>query len=286
MSWHYSAVQVGDFSLPTYLDSLRSARAKSNRSVETLSCNGNETAFYQLSLFGTMCERSTGDLGVGLSMSSQEDSPVKTYQRQVKVKDLPERVVASGSKCYESLKRFGLTMSSRKTVRTCVPVALAPSSKDLPAWGMTYDGACWELGTRVHLTNETECGSWLATPTAKANQMSPSMSKWPSCRAWLPTPTAAQYGTNTAIGGHPRPSLASMARHQTWPTPTVQDAKNNGGPSQMKRNTKPLNARVGGKLNPTWVEWLMNWPLHWTERSAFGQLEMDRFRLWLHSHGK
>ena len=49
-----------------------------------------------------------------------------------------------------------------------------------------------------------------------------------------------------------------------WPTPTVQDASNDGGPSQFLRDTIPLNARVRigdranpGKLNPDWVERLM-----------------------------
>jgi len=50
-----------------------------------------------------------------------------------------------------------------------------------------------------------------------------------------------------------------------WPTPTTQDAKNNGGPSQHNRNTKPLNAEVGGSLNPQWVEWLMGYPEGWTD---------------------
>lgn len=48
-------------------------------------------------------------------------------------------------------------------------------------------------------------------------------------------------------------------------TVTTQDAKNNGSKSQMKRNTLPLNAEVGGKLNPEWVEWLMGYPIGWTE---------------------
>jgi hypothetical protein len=50
-----------------------------------------------------------------------------------------------------------------------------------------------------------------------------------------------------------------------WPTPTVQDASNNGGPSQYLRNSLPLNAVAGGALNPTWVEWLMGFPLGWTD---------------------
>ena len=68
-----------------------------------------------------------------------------------------------------------------------------------------------------------------------------------------------------------------------WPTPTAQDSKNNGAPSQMVRNTKPLNAEVGGSLNPIWVEWLMGWPIAWTDLKP---LEMDKFPQWLHSHGE
>jgi hypothetical protein len=67
-----------------------------------------------------------------------------------------------------------------------------------------------------------------------------------------------------------------------WPTVTVQDAKNNGAPSQMVRNTKPLNAEVGGALNPDWTEWLMGWPIGHT---ASAPLATDKFQQWLRSHG-
>ena len=48
-----------------------------------------------------------------------------------------------------------------------------------------------------------------------------------------------------------------------WPTMTVNDSKNNCGPSQLKR--KALNVAVGGALNPAWVEWLMGFPIGWTD---------------------
>lgn len=38
---------------------------------------------------------------------------------------------------------------------------------------------------------------------------------------------------------------------------------------------------AGGQLNPTWVEWLMGWPLEWT---ALKPLEMDRFHEWQRQH--
>ena len=68
-----------------------------------------------------------------------------------------------------------------------------------------------------------------------------------------------------------------------YPTPTVSDSKNHGGPSQRRRKSPPLNALAGGPLNPTWVEWLMNWPMEWT---ALEPSATDRFHQWLRSHGR
>ena len=37
----------------------------------------------------------------------------------------------------------------------------------------------------------------------------------------------------------------------------------------------------GGRLNPTWVEWLMGWPLGWTDLKP---LEMAKFQEWQQQH--
>ena len=39
----------------------------------------------------------------------------------------------------------------------------------------------------------------------------------------------------------------------------------------------------GGRLNPTWVEWLMGWPLGWTDLEP---LEMDKYQSALHTLSK
>ena len=73
----------------------------------------------------------------------------------------------------------------------------------------------------------------------------------------------------------------SLRRMQTYPTPTCQDAKNNGSPSQKRRRTPPLNAVCGGPLNPEFVEWLMGWPIGWTDCEP---LETGKFLSWLQQH--
>jgi hypothetical protein len=65
-------------------------------------------------------------------------------------------------------------------------------------------------------------------------------------------------------------------RFAFWPTPTRSDAKNTGVPSQLYRQYIPLSCRVrivedgsfdsrGGRANPAFVEWLMGYPIGWTE---------------------
>ncbi len=45
-----------------------------------------------------------------------------------------------------------------------------------------------------------------------------------------------------------------------WPTPTHRDGTRGAGYDKPGR---PLSERVGGPLNPTWVEWLMGFPDGW-----------------------
>ena len=69
---------------------------------------------------------------------------------------------------------------------------------------------------------------------------------------------------------------------KAWPTPTAHNAKEQDSPSEATRNTPSLchQARGGDKtqprhLNPAWVEWLMGWPIGWTDLKP---LETAKFR--------
>ena len=76
-------------------------------------------------------------------------------------------------------------------------------------------------------------------------------------------------------------SESAVHTKEMFPTPTVDDSKNTGSQSQLnrkslgKKRTLPLSATVvvrdkelkpgDGKLNPSWVEWLMGFPIGWTD---------------------
>jgi hypothetical protein len=87
--------------------------------------------------------------------------------------------------------------------------------------------------------------------------------KWPTPQASdnRPRATAASTARRVEIGKQ----VSLEAAVKFWPTPTAHNAKEGGFPSEYERNTPTLAAQAGGSLNPTWVEWLMGWPLGWTD---------------------
>jgi hypothetical protein len=73
-----------------------------------------------------------------------------------------------------------------------------------------------------------------------------------------------------------------------WPPPSAQQQQGGvqglvGGSGHREKMKKAgHHEMLTGQLNPNWVEWLMGWPVGWTD---CGALEMDRFRKWPHSPG-
>jgi len=66
-------------------------------------------------------------------------------------------------------------------------------------------------------------------------------------------------------------------REKFFPTPTAST----GGPEPEGKTGRKLTTVVGGQLSADWTEWLMGWPIGWTDSKP---LEMGKFLQWLHSH--
>ncbi len=56
-----------------------------------------------------------------------------------------------------------------------------------------------------------------------------------------------------------------------WSTPTAAIAV--GSTCQDSRGKRDLRLEVDGQLNPTWVEWLMGYPIGWTDIGSENQKE-------------
>ena len=108
-------------------------------------------------------------------------------------------------------------------------------------------------------------------------------------RYW-PTPRANDAEKRGLIANDLRNGLPAAALH--WPTPTARDyrsqhAEDSLAFTERMKHPREVNLveelqRRGeiGQLNPTWVEWLMYWPLGWT---SLDPLPKERYEEWKQS---
>ena len=265
MSYTYLLEQGEESSAGCFSDIPQSVLSRLNLTAEKSCSKDNETASCQSSQSGMMSAPSTELRGEEKSISYAEDSLAKTSQQQAKEQGSQVNEADSGERWPESLAKYDQDSRMWRTAQCLLFEDSTECLAIFPKWGMMHDGECWEQSTQVLRTDEIESGLW---PTATAGDSKNAANR-----------TATRHNPNSKH--HSGTTLVDAVR--MWPTPTAQDSKNNGAPSQMVRNTKPLNAEVGGSLNPTWVEWLMGWPLGWTDSKP---LEMDKFQQWLLSHGE
>jgi hypothetical protein len=99
-------------------------------------------------------------------------------------------------------------------------------------------------------------------------------------RTRWPTPAA----TDHKIVSKPGQRRGQLGEAVRFATPTTRDGRNNANNSRFEdeRRGLELNAQVGGKLNPRWVEWLMGYPIGWVSCEP---LETDKFQRWYEQHG-
>lgn len=124
-------------------------------------------------------------------------------------------------------------------------------------------------GLRSELSNTALAKHW-ATYGAQTN-----LAEQIAYQEVFPTPTV--YGNGNRKGSSKKAGDGLGTYVKTYPTPVasgklsggtasynkLQDLKQSGQITEEEQRS--MSAGNGGKLNPTWVEWLMGFPLGWTD---------------------
>lgn len=289
MSFIYLQEQGEEYLEVNCLDIPQSVLSKLKSIQDKSYCSDSETESCQNSQSGTTSALSTADHGEDQLTFWPEDSLAKTSVQQVKEQELPEHVRDYGKSMRESLTKYGLDLSLPKTHHCFELGALELSSKIWPRWGIMLDGELSELGMSVRHIKETECGSW-PTPLRSdwkrrgPNSKQQGLPEKVKAKAW-PTPTsqdAKNNGSPSQMRRNTKPLNAAVIgtpTQQNWGTPRCfmhKDALTDQGKGNLGEQVNEAHKmKKMGQLNPAWVEWLMGWPIGWTDLKP---LVTDKYR--------
>ncbi len=284
MSWHYLQGQEAASWEGDCLDGAPSVLLSLIPMPETSCLHDRRTDALTDSQSGMTCGPSMDITGVEQSMSLAVDFRVRTSAQPERERELPESSPVCGRTWRASSVRFDLVSCSWKTARCLFQEDLPWSSVILPRWGMMRDGECWERNTPELPTSDTDSGLWptsVADGDRATNYAQGGTSLGYAGRNW-PTPTV--HGNHNRRGASKNSGDGLATAVKMWSTPTCHDRNGQSG-AKRGRNAQGgecLAQQVGGTLNPMWVEWLMGWPVGWTDCEP---LETDKFQQWLRSHG-
>jgi len=280
MSWLFSQALVEASLGENFLDGEQSALSNGSNTQQAYCAPDKMMGFSRLSQFGMTYKPLTESRGEELLMSYLEDFHAKTSQPQEKVMDLMVKDQGCGITWRGWLAKYDHNLSLWKTPQCSLLEEEQESLEILPRWGMTRDGLLWEQPILAQITNGTGFGFWesWSTPTTM-DHLPPKSEKALMKEATIDRPNRSR-PTNL------RDQVSNM---QNWPTPrTAGMCGGTGSWELLNKNTTKEEARLmgagnGGKLNPMWVEWLMGWPLGWTDLKP---LEMGKFHCVPQQHGE
>jgi hypothetical protein len=286
MSWHFSRVLGEAYLEANSLDGEQFAPSNGTDTHGTFWLPGKTTDALKPSRSGMTFRPLTESHGEELLTWYLEAFHAKTSLPLAKEPESKESEAVCGNTWRESSAKFDRNTHSWKTHRCLWDEDLPSSSLTLPKWGMMRSGVLWERITSPLHTDETESGS-LPTPRAtdgtKGSRTAEGAEKeWARGRnkdlgmvaAMWPTPRACMTGAATPERLNDKNRNLEKAVAQTiWPTPGAnEDSYRLKGNSQQscglgaiaRREALEGDPASGGQLNPTWVEWLIGWPLFWT----------------------
>jgi hypothetical protein len=189
-----------------------------------------------------------------------EDSPAKTSVLQGRRLDWADRAAAYGASSPEWLAKYGRDTSSWRTCQHCLVEGLAEYSETWPRSGMTRNGTAYQLQPLVPLTSGIASGLW-PTPDASVMQDGEKPETWLARRERI----KAQKKNGNGMG------MPLAMAVQLWPTPTTVSGNNAGrlgewGGARSRRMISHLpKAERSGRLSPHFPEWLMGYPIDYTD---------------------
>jgi hypothetical protein len=269
MSWLFSRVLVEEYLGENFSDGEQSAPLSGSHIQQAYCAPDKMTDFSRLSRFGMMFKPLTENRGEELLTLFRAGFHAKTYQPLEKAQGLTEKDQECGATWRGWLAKYDPDSCSWRTAQCSFLEDLNESLATLPRSGMTRNGLLWELPMLEQTIKGTEFGLSENWPTPDAN-----CGKRGTQPNWQPkrkSGQTAQYTINQAV------------RDKMFPTPTCHNSKEGAYPSEYNRKTPTLATHAGGKLNPMWVEWLMGWPLAWTDLKP---LVTDKSHCVPQQHGK
>lgn len=299
MSYIFSRALVEAYLEASCSDSAPFALSNLNPIPQAYCSPDRMTAYSRLSRFGMTYAPLTDDDGAALLTWYLEASRARTFQPQEKAPALTAPAPASGGKCTELSMRYDRNSHSWKTHLCLWDEDLPESSVILPESGTMQNGLCWERTMWEPRTSESASGYlvWIGTPTASGKNRSKKFregNKLPNPYEFVemfPTPTSRDWkDSGSSQGNRKSPNLGTIASR--FPTPRTKGMCGGTGSFQQLKSLetqgiisseerRQMTAGSGGQLNPTWVEWLMGWPLEWT---ALKPLVTGKFLQWRQLH--
>jgi len=272
MSWLFSQALVEEFLPDTYSDGAQSALSSGNPTQLAYLPPDRMTAFSRLSRFGMTFKPLTADRGEALLMSYLAAFPARTSALLAKEPESKVSDLECGERWHGWLAKFDPDTSTLRTAQCSLLEEEPELLQTLPRSGITLSGTLWERQTLVLRINATESGLWRTPDTGAGG-----------------TSGLLKIGKTHRSNGQPIQIrlVDQVSNPRLWPTPTARIWKG-GGRKMIRDDGKSredmldwLVEQNGGRLNPMWVEWLMGWPLGWTDLKP---LEMDKFQQWRQQH--
>ena len=194
-------------------------------SLASASPDGSSWKTYQLSLFGDSTEYSWDSMRWGMMRGGQLFQPQRWAPRTCESE--------SGFLPTPAASEYGSNQSP------------SPGAQVRPSLSQMARQNLWPTSTVFGNHNAPKEG------TSRGTGLSTAVKRWPTPKA-----SEASRGDSPSERRRNSPCLSSAV---IWRTPNASDYKNRGerGPGQQIQ----LQTQVGGQLNPTWVEWLMGWPI-------------------------